>query len=52
MNAAHIKLFSHRVINVESLARAASITVEEKNAYPDYMLGLLTVLTMPDHYNR
>lgn len=39
--------FSHRVLNVGSLAQAASLT-----AYLNYMPGLLHILTLPGHYYR
>lgn len=49
MEASHIQLFSHRVININSLAWAASLTLEEMTAYLNCMLGLLQILTLPDN---
>lgn len=50
MMYSHIQLFNHRVIRVDTLARAASMTSEEMRLYLDYMTGLLQILTLPDHY--
>lgn len=52
MDASHIQLFNHRVINVSTLAQASSLTVEEMTAYLKYIPGLLQILTLPGQYHR
>lgn len=46
------RLFSHRVIDVDTLARPASMIVEEMRSYLNYLLGLLEILTLSGHQHR
>lgn len=52
MMYSHIQLFSHRVINIDTLAKAASVTVEEMTRYLNYLPSLLKFLTLPSPHYR
>jgi hypothetical protein len=47
-----INMFSHRVIQVDTLARAAGMTLEEFLPYIRYLPGLEQILMCPGHYHH